>query len=256
MVIDNLFDGVRVTESGVWSGFVGYVDQMNPPNRGKPETWVNIDMYLTNGAPVITHYDLANMGTGYNSKYLDGGRTASAFALYGSVDGVNWELLGDEFDEITEVPGSTYRWLHSNKEYNNSYDPLPSTRHTDGWKLKKTMPERDFKVLDDIGAVRVANGASLMFAGSDAPVISTLKLDADASGSISGFAFAPGGTLELSGEVPEGGLELPVKLEGSSGLGNFATWLVKVNGKVCAKTVRASADGITVSDKGLILRIK
>jgi hypothetical protein len=258
MSIAYLFDGLREVKfedgQSCWNGFVGYFDDKNPPNRDRKDSYVAVDMYLAADADTVTHYDVANSGIKPADAF--GGRVASAFALYGSVDGVNWDRLSEtEFDEIKVLPGS-YNWLYGNDWFNDTAESEGTAKHTDGYKLAKTVPDRRFTVLDDIGTVTVANGAKLVFAGEDAPAISSLRLDAGAVGSISGFRFASGGTLELTGEVPRYGMEIALGLEGAGDISNIASWSVKIGGRVTSKKVRARPDGLVVADCGTIITVR
>ena len=259
MSIAYLFDGFRkvVFDDGheQWNGFAGYIDPYNPPNRNREDSYVGIDMYLTDDADVVTHYDVANSGIARSGSA--GGRTASAFALYGSVDGINWDRLSEsEYDEIAEVPASTYCWLYGPTGFNDNKDHLADTVHAQGWKLAKTVPDRKFKIMDDMGAVTVDNGGKLVFEGDSAPAISSLKLNAESSGAIAGFSFEENGTLELTGTVPKGGFKIPLDLSAAAGLANVSSWTVKVDGKTVRKDVRAKADGLSITDRGLVVTIR
>jgi hypothetical protein len=172
------------------------------------------------------------------------------------VDGVNYDLLSeDEFDEITEVPAGTYYWLYRPKSYNDTSDPNPATVHTDGWRLAKTVPDRVFNVLDNLGSVTIANGAELEFEGEDAPEISKLKLDVNAQGSIKGFAFAAEGCLEIAGELPKEGATISLDLNEAENAANLSSWSVKVNGEITGKKLRAGKNGLEVYNRGLILKV-
>ena len=258
MSLSYIFDGVSnvALEDGnvVWNGFVAYIDQSNPPNRNKPDSWISIDMYLANDAHEISHYDINNMGLKYTDAY--GGRTASAFALYGSVDGVNWDLLSGELDGPESLPSGNYYWLHSLKSL-QAHDANIGTKHTDGWKLSKTSPDREFAILGNMKDVTVANGGSLVFEGENAPVISSLKIAADATGSISGFNFKADCVVELTGEVPtDGNIEIGVDLTKSTGLSDTSAWKVKANNKFTARTVRVIKNRLLLANHGLTVTLR
>ena len=104
----------------------------------------------------------------------------------------------------------------------------------------------------------MANGATLKYEGAPelAPVISHLKLDADATGVISGFSFAVGGLIELSGQAPSD-MPVAVNLSEAQNLHNVTSWAVKIGGKNKPNyRVRATAEGFAVVKRGLVLSVR
>ena len=80
-----------------------------------------------------------------------------------------------------------------------------------------------------------------------------LKFETGATGSIDGFAFAQGGTIEID-EMPDYSVSIAVSLPHSTGLSNFGKWHVKVGGQAKpAYRVTAREDGFTITKKGFCL---
>lgn len=247
--LENLFDDLRQGTNGVWNGVAVVFHDGRQPRRIDPGNWISVDMRLPESAGRIHQYDLCSGGSFSGSH---GGRTPTAVALYGSTDGVRWDLLRDEFDETTARSSNNYQWLAANKEFTDGGE-RGGARHTGGWMLKKTAPEA---VQYDLCPVTVANGAALKFEGETPPRISHLKLDAATTGSIEGFAFAESGTIEIA-DLSRDTVGLGVNLSGSSGTENLLRWTVIADGKVNAKVrVAAAGNGLAVVRIGTVVVLR
>jgi hypothetical protein len=91
-------------------------------------------------------------------------------------------------------------------------------------------------------------------------VLKTLTADASGAGNgtVKGFAFAAAGTLRVTGlGAPVGRCEIPMALEGCTGLENVSKWTLLVNGapapNYCAK---ATAEGIVLMSNGTLLIVR
>lgn len=247
--LENLFDDLKQGTNGAWNGVVVVFPDARQPRRTDPEHWISVDMRLPESAGRIHQYDLCSGGQ-FVGPY--GGRTPTAVALYGSTDGVRWDLLRDEFDETTARSSNNYQWLAANKLFTDGGE-RGGARHTGGWMLKKTAPEA---VQYDLCPVTVANGAALKFEGETPPIISHLKLDAATTGSIEGFAFAESGTIEIA-DLSRDTVGLGVNLSGSSGTENLLRWTVIADGKVNAKVrVAAAGSGLAVVRIGTVVVLR
>ena len=253
-IIENLCDDSAQATNGAWNGVVMLLDDAVSPSRADPDHWISIDMRLPKTARRITSYDICSGNSFVGSS---GGRLPSAVALYGSVDGVVWDLLGEEFDEIADITANNnYHWMKGNYALSSGSERSGAV-HTGGWTLKKTVPDVQ-NVHWNLGPVTVANGATLKYEGAPelAPVISHLKLDADATGVISGFSFAVGGLIELSGQAPSD-MPVAVNLSEAQNLHNVTSWAVKIGGKNKPNyRVRATAEGFAVVKRGLVLSVR
>lgn len=247
--LENAFDDIRQGTNGAWTVSVYLGSSKKQPCRTMPEHWISVDMRLPESAGRIHQYDLCSGGQFIGPH---GGRTPTAVALYGSTDGVRWDLLRDEFDETTARSSNNYQWLAANKVFEDGKE-RGGARHTGGWMLKKTAPEA---VQYDLCPVTVANGAALKFEGETPPRISHLKLDAATTGSIEGFAFAESGTIEIA-DLSRDTVGLGVNLSGSSGTENLLRWTVIADGKVNAKVrVAAAGNGLAVVRIGTVVVLR
>ena len=253
-IIENLCDDLAQATNGAWNGVVMYLDGSVSPSRSDPDHWISIDMRLPETAHRITSYDICS-GNSFTGS--SGGRLPSAVALYGSVDGVFWDLLGEEFDEIADITANNnYHWMKGNYALSSGSE-RSGAKHTGGGILKKTVPDAQ-NVLRNLGPVTVANGATLKYEGAPelAPNISHLKLDAGATGAIGGFSFAAGGLIELSGRTSPD-MSVAVDLSEARNLHNVSTWAVKIGGKSKPNyRVRATSAGFAVKKSGLVLFVR
>ena len=253
-IIENLCDDSAQATNGAWNGVVMLLDDAVSPSRADPDHWISIDMRLPETARRITSYDVCS---GNSFVGTSGGRLPSAVALYGSVDGVIWDLLGEEFDEIADITANNnYHWMKGNYALSGGAE-RSGVGHTGGWILKKTVPDAQ-NVLRNLGPVTVANGAILKYEGAleSAPEISHLKLDTGATGAISGFSFAAGGLIELSGQTSSD-ISVAINLTEAQNLHNVSSWAVKINGKNKTNCrVRATAEGFAVEKRGFVLVVR
>lgn len=253
-IIENLCDDLSQATNGAWNGVVLVLDDLGTPSRTDTNHWISVDMRLSDTANRITSYDVCsgNSFTGAN-----GGRLPSAVALYGSVDGVFWDLLGDEFDEIADIKSnSNYHWMKGNYDLTAGAE-REGAKHNGGWTLKKTVPTLQ-AVLPRLGTVTVDNGATLRYEGAPecVPEISHVKLDENATGAISGFSFAAAGVFEVS-SLSSSSTVLPIDLSDADNLHNVSAWMVRVGGKdKSSYGVKATANGFVVQKNGLVVVVR
>ena len=91
-------------------------------------------------------------------------------------------------------------------------------------------------------------------------VLKTLTADASGAGNgtVKGFTFAAAGTLRVTGlGAPVGRCEIPMALEGCTGLENVSKWTLLVNGAPTRKyRARASAAGVSIFSTGTLICFK
>ncbi len=264
-----IYDGNRYThpdsaDGKIWGGLSSAsFNSVGGLNSGAtlsdPLTWIPFDMYLAEGEKVADHFDVFAGDTADLHWTVP-----TAMQLLASVDGIHW-------DEVSDVctfshKSTRYCWL-SNAGGGACIDPTaPGLNSPDsstfnralGWKVTKTAPTKVFSLLNNVGAVTVANGATLKYEGAseEAPMLSSVKLASNATGSIDGFAFAENGTFEIDA-LNQGELNVAVSLPNATGLANVANWQVKVNGVVKDSCrVSATANGFKLERSGMYLIFK
>ena len=263
-----LFDGNRYTASDssvgkIWGAlsstmFYSHSVLNSGARQSDSLTWIPLDMYLADGEGPVDHFDvLAGDSSGPDQ------RTPSVFQLQASVDGIHWDEVTD--DCTYTHTNTRYCWLYNGNGGSGANgskdDGYPGQNSPDdtffnrslGWKVTKTAPTKEFSMLENVGAVTVANGAVLKYEGlaAGAPELSRVKLAAGATGAIDGFKFAESGTFEID-EMPQGSVSVAVALPNSTGLDNVAGWAVKVGGvSKLSYHVLASPTGFTVQKSGL-----
>ena len=257
-----LFDGNRytyVSGTKVWgavnNSFSAYGSGVTNPGarQSDPLTWIPLDMYLAEGEKPVHHFDVY---AGDTANLV--GQVPAVVQLQASVDGIHWDEVSDN---VTYDHSNTrYAWLSTgasasliNNETGALNSPDTATfNRADGWPTTKTAPTKVFSLLESVGPVTVANGATLKYEGSPdgAPELSKIKLATGATGSIDGFAFASQGTFEIDA-MPGPSVSIAVTLPDSTGLSNVGSWQVKVGGQdKLGYRVVASENGFTVTKKG------
>ena len=214
-----LFDNSRQSATGEWNGMAFYFGKV--PTLSNPSTWIPIDMRLPDDAPAITHYDVCKSIT---ISEAGGGVIASAFALYGSVDGgLHWDLLGNETDSVDySILGGTYKWTQSGVGFNDG----ETVAHSAGWPVQSVPTPRTGQ-LANISGVTLSGGATLRFLGPNAPSLGAISLDISGTGGrIEGFGFADEGTLSVA-SLPAGTSVIGVPLYVTPGT-NLSRWTLYV----------------------------
>lgn len=235
--LSKLFNG-STTEPGAMS-YGSAVSDTNPMGQ------IPIIMRLADGSDEVCSYDVeTTFGIGNSPGYM-----LRAFTLYGSVDGIHWEVLSDKYYETDgDLPG-TYGWYSGVGSDKHGNMPIAGSRATDP----------TFTVLDNVTGVSVAKGASLEVVGTEtAPVISNLVVSATGAGAIDGFAFAENGTISLTDDpLTERSLRVDWDFSKAANIANLSNWKVLVNGVENKRTLASvDATGGTFDKPGLVVIVK
>lgn len=229
--------------------------QVKMPILDESVTYLPFDMYLADTAQPIDHFDI--MITSPNNMSIP-----SAVQLQASVDGIHWDDVSD-VERISQIPTSYPWWLStmSGGDYSDGGKPsdvITYQTRMAGWKTTNAVPTKVFSLLENVGPVTVANGATLRYKGDKdaAPVLGNVKLEAGATGSIEGFAFAENGIFEID-SLPQNRINVSVALPDAEGLGNVSKWQVKVGGKLkTTYRVSATSTGFTVGKCGMVVVVR
>ena len=166
-------------------------------------------------------------------------------SLYGSANGVDWELL----DEANDVPirQYDYSWVLDGRVVGGS--------HTNCNTIAAYVPQNAYPFLGNMsGAVSVASGATLVCEGATV-TFSKLKLDASGAGTIRGAAFAANG--EISVENAQSGVVFAGLFDGCADETNVAGWTLRVNGAVTSRRTATVRGGtLRIDPKGLIMTLR
>ena len=251
--IATLFDGGAGSRSGVWGG-VNIRASVWPFCRpDTPKNWFKLVERLPENSNPAASFDMAFFFGAESSNSGMVARAATAVAIEGSVDGVNWELAAE--NNSLEIPGESVRW------YANQDAGLVSVSGSN-YTLKDHVgfPMRGFStngVASLDMPVKVAQGATLRSEGN--VLLHSLVLSKAGNGTIEGFAIPEEGSLAVEGDGMESGVQsIPVDFKNCTGLKNIEKWNLIINGgSARARNIRVSDDGaIELVPPGLVIVLK
>ena len=187
------------------------------PTITDPNTWLRFVMRFPEGtAPAMSYDMMAEENWGGRNQ----GMELKAFSMDGSTDGNHWTELSRVTDNAAW--GSCGNWYSTKKN---------SRTLADGFKLSAS---RDAGVVTaTIPSVSVAAGATLDVEPALGVTAQNMAFDVAAGGgTVKGISFAEGGTLSVTGEIPQEGLPLGMTFKNVQGLDNLKGWSVSDNGHV------------------------
>ena len=222
-------------------------DVTKAPRLADPETWISVVMCIKDGADPITRYDLNFTSYPGESGFI---RTPTAFSIFGSADGLNYEEIASTND-IMHTQNTYYAWL--------SDGAIGATTAHATLPLPASRVQTSYNVLNNVRSISVASGSTLKYAGTAAPVVSGLKVDTAGSGTIDGFSFGTGGVLSIEG-MPQGATvaTIPVDIRNAADLANIKGWSVAIDGTVSRRFRVASVSpmSIRICRRGFIASFK
>ena len=203
-------------------------------------------MRLADNAGDAQSWDYANVnsaGSDINGK----GFCTKDSSLYGSANGVDWELL----DEANDVPirQYDYSWVLDGRVVGGS--------HTNCNTIAAYVPQNAYPFLGNMsGAVSVASGATLVCQGATT-TFSKLKLDAAGAGTIRGAAFASNGEISVENVETKDSVVFAGLFDGCADETNVAGWTLRVNGAVTSRRTATVRGGtLRIDPKGLIMTLR
>lgn len=212
------------------SAFWGFYNANEIPSLSKTNAWVGVAFRMPSGSAAVTSYDL---GTRWapndaNARYNN---HPQSWTVQGSFDGVNWTDLSSVVSN-TVWAGAAYYWIRQNRAFD------PARTNTSGWPIAagEDLPTSIFtRGLDDVA---VAVGSALC----SETAVSVRKVTVDVAagmGTMTGFALAEGGVIDLTNAPAKGSFDVTVDL---TGVTLPATFSFTVNGAVDRRKVTLSAD--------------
>lgn len=229
---------------------------INPASPSNPSTWVPIVFRMPKGSNAIVAFDYAPYA---GASYL----AVKAYTLEGSADGQHWyEVAKDGSFNYSHTLNNSQQWIYTQRgdnvstEANTKKIRLLADGETKA--LEYTCETNDYSVLENVGVVTVANGATLKAEGDFTPEIRRLGIDAQTgAGTIDGFTLADGAEIFVTGTFPNEGFTVPVSF---SGLGDVATatgLAVKDStGKTRSWSVKLTETSATFAPSGIIISIR
>ena len=229
-ILSRLFDGkssnagLRIEYRTVWNdGNSGLV-----PQEDNPETWQTIMMRLADSAGETASWDYSNYYTA-TSTTSSGGSTwqmnIKTSALYGSVNGANWELLA----VASNVPmrDNFGYWAFDGRAVNSS--------HTNCNTIASHAPQNAYPFLSNMaGAVSVAPNATLVCEGATI-TFSKIALDAAGAGTIKNAAFAANGEISVENVQTKDEIAFVNLFDGCADTSSIERWTVKENGQATTR---------------------
>ena len=216
-----------------------------------PMGQVPVIMRLPANVDEVHSYDIQ---TTFGNGSADKKRMLRAFSMYGSVDGVHWDLLSSKRYGTDDDLPNTYCWYSgpvdgSSDAGHHGDIPIAGSRATDP----------AFTVLDNVSEVSVATGAVFAVQGAETkPVISRLVVSADGAGTLDGFAFAETGTIVLKDD-PGTNQQLRVtwNFAETEGVANLSNWSLELEAGAKKRSLMSVDEtGATFIRDGLILMVR
>ncbi len=216
--IGNLFDQNLNPSYGE-----GKVFSMNAtPYPDQPNTWVQVVMRLPESTVEAVSYDIcSNMAN-------DNKWEPNAWTMEASADGVFWDTVANVTSN--DLVYAKQHWISDDSAFAKNARHTPSNPNfVFGLDNGKSLIEAAPSQLAN-ATVSVANGAVLRAEGSVS--ISSVEVDVSKpAGTIDGFNFASGGTLNIVGDADlSGRIVLPVNIVNASGTQNISSWTATANG--------------------------
>ena len=209
-----------------------------------PSSWIPVVMHLDpQGAPITAFDVLTKAGTG-------NGRTPVAYKFDVSNDGRDWRTV---YTETNTPAASAGRWMSNPSESFTAGAVRPGK----GFSIANQPMPAD-EMLPNVSDVSVASNAVLEALGD--VELKTLSVDASGAGNgtVKGFSFATAGTLRVTGlGATAGRCEIPIALEGCTGLENVSKWTLLFNGVPAANyCAKATPEGIILMENGTLLIVR
>ena len=175
--------------------------------------------------------------------------TPTALEVFGSADGEHWDSL---FATNNIEIAKDRVWLSGSTAV-DAFHP-EKTAHP-----KFTMSRTTQKPIFDFaapGSVSVAHGATLRLVGAPLAV-SKLVVNTAGIGTLEGpFAFAPGGTLEVSDLPDEARVEISGTYVGCTGLDNLSGWSVTSGGRAVRRALTFVDGKFVITKPGLAIILR
>ncbi|MBR6586206.1 MAG: hypothetical protein IKK82_02185, partial [Kiritimatiellae bacterium] len=216
--------------SGGYRFSVLWSDVNKVPRFDDPHSWVSLVYRMKQGANDAAYFDL-NYQVGAGDTNF--GQNPTAFSLYASADGLNYEELYSSNNCVTaSFPQHSYAWL---SDGSSAWAEMSSTKPEKVSHAKIRLPrstvQTSYNVLGNVRSISADADSTLCYEGEGSLEISGLTADVSGVGIIKGFSFAVNGTLYLTGVSADSTVvDIPANLSGVENLSNAKSWELSING--------------------------
>jgi hypothetical protein len=161
------------------------------------------------------------------------GQNPTAFSLYASADGLNYEELYSSNNCVTaSFPQHSYAWVSDGR---SAWAEKSSTKAESIDHAKIPLPrstvQTTYNVLGNVRSISADADSTLCYEGEGSLEVSGLTADVSGVGTIKGFSFAANGTLYLTGVSADSTVvDIPANLSGVENLSNAKNWELSING--------------------------
>ena len=265
---DNMFVRTQVGGNG-WMTMPMNGSSGTTPKVDDPTTWLRVVMRLSDEDAVVDSYDLYFNNGPYKPEVSTsyGHINPKNYTVYGSTDGLNWDVLHDVQDNLSDDPalnggmpipadkaGSATYWVATS----NAWNSADATYHK-GFRISGSTSASRPKPLCNVSTVSVSDGGVLKCAASEKIELSSVTVDCTAEeGTIDGFTLAESGTLSVKNYTrpSKGDVELPIRFENVDGLQDVAQWGLKINGKRSVYGIEVKDGKVRVVAPGILLLVR
>ena len=226
--------------SGGYRFSVLWSDANKVPVFDDPLSWVSLVYRMNQGANDAAYFDL-NYQVGAGDANF--GQNPTAFSLYASADGLNYEELYSSNNCVTaSFPQYSYAWVSDGR---SAWAEKGSTKAESIDHAKIPLPhstvQTTYNVLGNVRSISADRDSSLVYDGDGSLEVSGLTADASGVGAIKGFSLAANGTLYLTGVSADSMfVDIPADLSKVENLSRAKDWELSVNGGDSAKYTIAS----------------
>lgn len=248
--LETLFDDFYYS-SPYWINFRNADDTAaDYPRQDDESSWFRVRMRLR-PTDIVASYDYCD----YIGTVTAGAEhhNPSNYMIRASLDGINWDVI-----KTMENSPQSYQWgcwasTGSSMAENTGVHEAGTRYDTSLDAAPETVPP----ILQNVRSFSVSNGGRLTLEPGSTPItIANLKLDAATGGTVSGFAFAESGVLEVENHVAGHAETLPADFTDVSGLENLANWQVSFNGKVSRYTITVKDGKLTLVPPGMAIILR
>ena len=214
------------------------VDTTTAPRLDDDSTWFGFVLRPPAGIDPITSYDV---GTRWATNYAYTGNVPQSWKVYGSEDGLDWkELSTIVSNRVWE--GAHTSWIKGGMLYFSDArkNVDPDAKNPDGWPISGGI-QPGSTLAGGIDNLSVATNATLT---TDTTVTTRrVTVDFTGMGTVTGFALAEGGVIDIVNAPDHGAFEVAADFSGIALPANYSFLL---NGESTWRRIKFSGDGTRI----------